>query len=310
VGRVKNLPLSSPPLPVREGGGDGRGGRGVRVRRRWPIILVIMTVIAVLAAFWHFRFSQPQRVTPSEVAAAAASAPDAPERLKVKVLSTRPHDPEAFTQGLVLDGGTLYESTGINGQSSLREVDPKTGKVRRKLAVPAEYFAEGLALVDGRLIQLTWKEEKAFVYDRADFKPAGEFRYDGEGWGLCWDGSRLVMSNGSDRLTFRDPKTFAVLSILDVILAGQPVHQLNELECVDGAIYANVWQTDDILRIDPRDGRVTAVIDASGLLTAAERQKTDVLNGIAWNPATKTFLITGKLWPKVFEVQFVPVASP
>ncbi|HEY4592695.1 MAG TPA: glutaminyl-peptide cyclotransferase [Thermoanaerobaculia bacterium] len=269
-----------------------------------------MTVI-VLAAVWYFRSSpRPERVTPSEaaVAAASASAPDAPERLKVKVLSTRPHDPEAFTQGLVLDGDTLYESTGLNGKSSLREVDPRSGQVKRRLDIPYEYFAEGLALVDGRLIQITWQTEKAFVYNRADFKEVGEFRYDGEGWGLCYDGSRLVMSDGSDRLTFRDPKTFAVQSILNVTRSGQPARELNELECVDGLIYANVWQTDNILRIDPKNGRVTGVIDASGLLTPEERQKTDVLNGIAWNPRTKTFLITGKLWPKMFEVQLVPAS--
>ena len=275
---------------------------------RWVIIVIAVLVLAFLKVFWSRFQPAPERATPSEVAAAAvsASAPDAPERLKVKVLSTRPHDPEAFTQGLVLDGDTMYESTGLNGKSSLRQVDPRTGKVKRKLDVPSEYFAEGLALVDGRLIQLTWQEEKAFVYNRADFKKVGEFRYDGEGWGLCWDGTRLAMSDGSDRLTFRDPKTFAVQSILNVTLAGQPAKELNELECVDGVVYANVWRTEDILRIDPKDGRVTAVIDASGLLTPEEKQKADVLNGIAWNPKTKTFLITGKLWPKMFEVQFVP----
>jgi len=260
-----------------------------------------------LALFWHLRPApRPDRVTPSDVAEAAASAPDAPELLKVKVLSVRPHDPEAFTQGLLLDGNTLYESTGLPGRSSLREVDPRTGAVRRKVAVKAEYFAEGLALVDGKLLQLTWQDQRTLVYNRADFKPAGEFRYDGEGWGLCLDGNRLVMSDGSDRLTFRDPKTFAVQSTLNVTLAGQPAYKLNELECVDGVVWANVWQTDDILRIDLKDGRVTAVVDASGLLTPEERQKTDVLNGIAWNPRSKTFLITGKLWPKMFEVQFVP----
>lgn len=271
--------------------------------------MIAVLVLALFKIVWPRFHAAPERETPSQAAAAAASAPDAPERLKVKVLSTRPHDPEAFTQGLVLDGGTFYESTGLNGKSSLREVDPQTGKVKRKMDVPAEYFAEGLALVDGRLIQLTWKEEKAFVYDRADFKKVGEYRYDGEGWGLCFDGARLVMSDGSDRLTFRDPKTFAVQSIINVTLAGKPATELNELECVDGLIYANVWQTDDILRIDPKDGRVTAVIDASGLLTPEERQKTDVLNGIAWNPRTRTFLITGKLWPKMFEVELVPAAS-
>ena len=274
---------------------------------RWAIILVLMTVI-VLAALWYFRSSPHPEPEPSSQTAAAASAitPEVPERLKVQVLSTRPHDPGAFTQGLVLDGDTLYESTGLNGKSSLREVDSQTGQVKRRLDIPYEYFAEGLALVDGRLIQLTWQAEKAFVYNRADFKEVGEFRYDGEGWGLCHDGTRLVMSDGSDRLTFRDPKTFAVQSILNVTLSGQPARELNELECVDGLIYANVWQTDNILRIDPKTGKVTGMIDASGLLTPEERQKADVLNGIAWNPRTKTFLITGKLWPKMFEVQFVP----
>lgn len=277
---------------------------------RWVFLGIAVLALVLLRIAWPRLHPAPERETPSQAAAAAASAPDAPQRLKVKVLSTRPHDPEAFTQGLVLDGTTMFESTGLNGKSSLREVDPQTGKVRRKVDVPAEYFAEGLALADGRLIQLTWKEEKAFVYDRSDFRKLSEFRYDGEGWGLCSDGTRLVMSDGSDRLTFRDPKTFAVQSIVNVSLAGKPATELNELECVDGAVYANVWQTDDILRIDPKDGRVTAVIDASGLLTSEERQKTDVLNGIAWNPATKTFLITGKLWPRMFEVQFVPAAAP
>ena len=277
---------------------------------RWAIILVLMTVI-VLAALWYFRSSPRPEPEPSSQAAAAAPAvtPEVPERLKVQVLSTRPHDPAAFTQGLVLDGDTLFESTGLNGKSSLREVDPRTGTVKRRLDIPYEYFAEGLALVGDRLIQITWQTEKAFVYNRADFKEVGELRYDGEGWGLCYDGSRLVMSDGSDRLTFRDPKTFAVQSILNVTLSGQPARELNELECVDGLIYANVWQTDNILRIDPKNGRVTGVIDASGLLTPEERQKSDVLNGIAWNPQTKTFLITGKLWPKMFEVQFVPASA-
>ena len=161
--------------------------------------------------------------------------------------------------------------------------------------------------MDDRLIQLTWKEQKALVYNRADFKPAGEFRYDGEGWGLCWDGKRLVMSDGSDRLTFRDPKTFAVLGTLNVTVAGKPVYELNELECVDGVVYANVWQTDEILRIDPRDGRVTAVIDAVGPAhprgAAADRRAERHRLGPG---RSKTFLITGKLWPKMFEVTFVP----
>jgi glutaminyl-peptide cyclotransferase len=280
-------------------------------RLRWILIVAVVIALVAVNALYRSHSSAPAQEPPAaETAAAPASAPNPPERLALKVLSVRPHDPESFTQGLLLQGGSLYESAGNYGKSSLREVDPKTGAVKRKVAVPAEYFAEGLTLVDDRLIQITWKEETALVYDRATFKPVGKFRYDGEGWGLCWDGARIVMSDGSDRLTFRDPKTFATLSTLNVTRDGKPVPELNELECVDGLVYANVWQTDDILRIDPKDGRVTAVIDASGLLTPEERGKADVLNGIAWDPAAKTFLITGKLWPKMFEVQFVPAAKP
>jgi glutaminyl-peptide cyclotransferase len=263
-------------------------------------------LLAALVSLWLLRPAPPPwRVSPSAVAD-GASAAESPQRLAVKVLSVRPHDAGAYTQGLLLHDGSLFESTGLYGSSSLREVNPETGEVKRQVSLPREYFAEGLALVGDRLIQLTWQEQKAFIYRLADFKPAGEPRYDGEGWGLCWDGRRLVMTDGSDRLTFRDPQTLAVLGVVHVTLAGQPVERLNELECVEGTVYANVWQTDDILRIDPASGKVTAVVDASGLLTSAERERADVLNGIAWNPERKTFLITGKLWPKLFEVTFVP----
>ncbi len=269
--------------------------------------MAALLIAAVLA--WSLRHGAPPVSPAAQPAAAMASAPNQPERLKVKVLATRPHDPTAFTQGLLVHGGSLYESTGLYGSSSVREVDPISGAVKRKTDVPSQYFAEGLALVDDRLIQLTWKEQKALVYQLAGFAPAGELRYEGEGWGLCWDGKRLVMTDGSDKLTFRDPKTFVFLGEVTVTRAdrmGEQVLNLNELECVDGLVYANVWQRDEILRIDPRDGRVTAVIDASGLLTPEERQKADVLNGIAWDPQRKLFLITGKLWPKLFEVTFVP----
>lgn len=279
-------------------------------RRRWPIILVMAVLLIALALLWRHS-AQPARLSPSEVQAAATAgtttaAPDTPERLKVKILSTRPHDQGAYTQGLLLDNGTLFESTGLYGQSTLREVNPQTGAVKRKVSIPQQYFAEGLTLVGDRLIQLTWQEQKAFVYKLSDFTKVEELRYDGEGWGLCSDGTRLVMTDGSDRLTFRDPKTLALIGEVHVTLSGRPIDRLNELECVNGAIYSNVWQTDDILRIDPGNGKVTAVIDASGLLSPTEHQRAEVLNGIAWDPAKKTFLITGKLWPKMFEVVFVP----
>jgi glutaminyl-peptide cyclotransferase len=233
--------------------------------------------------------------------------PAGPQRLVAKVVSTRPHDTSAYTQGLVWHEGRLFESAGMYQESSLREVDPATGEVRRRADLPPQYFAEGLALVGDRLIQLTWQEGVAFVYRLSDFEKVGEHRYTGEGWGLCHDGSRLVMSDGSDRLVFRNPETFEPTGEVRVRMGGAPVDRLNELECVDGAVYANVYQTEDIVRIDPASGEVTAVIDASGLLGAADYQAgAEVLNGIAWMPETKRFLITGKRWPLMFEVELVP----
>jgi glutaminyl-peptide cyclotransferase len=243
--------------------------------------------------------------SPGAGAGAGTGIPWKPaEHRKVKVLASVPHDPEAFTQGLIWSEGALYESAGQYGHSSLRQVDPKTGKVVRSVQVPPRYFAEGLARVGDRLFQLTWQEGAALVYDVATFERRGELPYSGEGWGLCYDGRRLIMSDGSNRLSFRDPTTFATTGGVNVTLDGRPAMQLNELECVDGAVYANVWQSNEILRIDPEAGRVTAVIDASGLLTWKESIRADVLNGIAYKPETKTFLLTGKHWPKMFEVVF------
>ena len=213
------------------------------------------------------------------VASEAASAPALPaqpppqttapwkpaERLGLTVLATVPHDPEAYTQGLVWSGGSLYESAGQYGRSSLRQVDPTTGKVLRAVAVEPRYFAEGLAQVGDRLIQLTWQEGVALTWRASTLERTGEIPYSGEGWGLCSDGARLVMSDGSNRLTFRDPSTLASLGGVDVSLDGRPLMRLNELECVEGAVWANVWQTDQIVRIDPATGRVTAVVDAAGV---------------------------------------------
>ena len=227
------------------------------------------------------------------------------ERLRVRVIQTYPHDPGAFTQGLVLEGGRLFESTGLEGRSSLREVELATGRVLRRLDVPAPVFAEGLALVGTRLFQITWKHETAFTYDRDSFKKGPSLPYTGEGWGLCHDGRELVMSDGSARLSFRGPETFRQVREVIVREEGRPVDQLNELECVGRHVYANVWQTERIVRVDPKSGTVTASIDASNLLNPAERYGTDVLNGIAYDKSNDTFLITGKLWPKMFRVKFV-----
>lgn len=248
------------------------------------------------------------RAAPVPSATTAASVAEqrvATERLRAQVVQTYPHDPNAFTQGLVLEGGRLFESTGLEGKSSLREVDLESGRVLRKLDVPAPVFAEGLALVGSRLFQITWKHETAYTYDRDTFKQGATFPYSGEGWGLCHDGRELVMSDGSARLTFRGPETFRSMREVVVREGERPVDQLNELECVGPHVYANVWMTDRIVRIDPKSGAVTATIDASNLLPAAERQGTDVMNGIAYDASNDTFLVTGKLWPKLFRVRFV-----
>jgi glutaminyl-peptide cyclotransferase len=227
------------------------------------------------------------------------------EPLRVQIVRSYPHDRAAFTQGLVLDGGRLFESTGLVGQSSLREVEVATGRVIRKVDVPPPIFAEGLALSGDNLVQLTWQNGKALVYDKRNFARTGEFSYRGEGWGLCTVGSELVMSDGSANLTIRRPSDFSIIRTVAVTMDGQRVDQLNELECVAGDVYANVWMRDLIVRVDLKSGRVKERIEAPNLLSPLERQGVDVLNGIAYDPADQTFLITGKLWPKLFRVKFI-----
>jgi glutamine cyclotransferase len=224
-----------------------------------------------------------------------------------EVISVRPHDPQAFTQGLLMYNGSLFESTGQYGESTLREVDPETGDVLRSIPIDEAYFAEGLERVGDKLIQLTWKAGIAFIYNLDTFEQIGTFNYEGEGWGLCYDGTYLFMSDGSPFLEIRDPETFELIFRGLVTAQGSAVVNLNELECVGDSIYANVWMTDYIVKIDKTDGVVSAIIDASGLLTNEEAAAANVLNGIVYNPETDTFLITGKDWPKIFEVRFVPM---
>lgn len=224
-----------------------------------------------------------------------------------EVIATMPHDREAFTQGLLFHEGRLLESTGLYGRSSLREADPATGRVLRRVALEDRFFGEGLALVGDRLIQLTWREETAIVYDLATFTELERWSYQGEGWGLCFDGAVLYRSDGSSTITLHDPATFAVKGTLPVTMHGRPVPFLNELECVGDKLYANVFLTDMIVVIDAGSGLVTAQIDARALTRASGRPplRDAVLNGIAYDPAEGVFYLTGKLWPTMFKVRFV-----
>ena len=259
--------------------------RSPRERRR--LLLVALAILASLLVVWAVQSSPPV------------------EYLEPEVVAEYPHDTSAYTQGLLWREGILYESTGKYGRSALRKVELESGSVLQSHRLADSYFGEGLERVGARLIQLTWNENVAFVYDLETFEPLDTFSYRGEGWGLCFDGEQLFMSNGSDTLLVREPKQFLVVDRKRVTLEGRPVSNLNELECVEGSVWANIWNSDRIVRIDPSDGRVTTVVDASSLLPTRDGSGEDVLNGIAYIPGRQTFLLTGKNWPRIFEVRFV-----
>jgi glutaminyl-peptide cyclotransferase len=221
------------------------------------------------------------------------------------VVHTYPHDRDAFTQGLQFVDGILYEGTGLNGRSSLRKVKVETGEVLQKRDLPQQYFGEGITVFNRELFQLTYQSGVGFVYDAQSFAPKRSFKYAGEGWGLTNDGTSLIMSDGSDALRVLDPATFAERRRIRVTASGQPLKNLNELEWVKGEIFANVWQTDYVARIDPKSGRVNGYIDLRGLLTRQEAAAVDVLNGLAYDAAGDRLFVTGKLWPKLFEIKVV-----
>lgn len=224
-----------------------------------------------------------------------------------RVVHTYPHDPSAFTQGLIFVDGALYESTGLNGKSSLRMVDLTSGRVLQQQAVDGRYFAEGLTNWGSTLVQLTWESHVGLVYDRFSFRQVRTFSYDGEGWGLTHDAKSLILSDGTATLRFLDPVTFKQVRQVTVTDHGKPIEQLNELELVHGEIYANVWHTDRIARISPSSGKVLGWIDLSGILPAGERSTPEaVLNGIAYDAVEDRLFVTGKLWPKLFEIKVVP----
>lgn len=241
------------------------------------------------------------------------AAPAAIPVYTYQVVRSFPHDKEAFTQGLFYKDGALYESTGLQGQSSVRKVRIATGEVLRKVDLPADVFGEGITAWGNRLIALTWQSQVGFVLDLQSFAITRRFSYAGEGWGITHDTRRLIMSDGSAELRFLDPQTLREVRRLRVTAAGQPVDRLNELEWVDGHILANIWQTDRIARIDPKTGQVTAWIDLGGLLPVPYRiaDHTDVLNGIAYDAAARRLFVTGKRWPRLFEIRLVkPATAP
>ena len=221
-----------------------------------------------------------------------------------EIVNTWPHDKDAYTQGLVFYEGKLLESTGQEGRSSLRLVEPETGKVLKKINVPRPYFAEGITFFKGRIYQLTWQHQLGFIYDVESFEKVGEFSYRGEGWGLTNDGSSLILSDGTNRIRFLDPNNFQVNRTISVLDGSTPVDRINELEYVHGEIYANIWHKDRVARIEPQTGRVVGWIDLTGLRPLSEAKDNEaVLNGLAYDESKDRLYVTGKLWPKLFEIR-------
>jgi glutamine cyclotransferase len=229
-------------------------------------------------------------------------------RYGYQVINTYPHDPTAFTQGLIYQDDIFYEGTGLVGQSTLRKVDPETGEVQQRYDLSPDFFGEGITIFGDKLYQLTWQSHVGFVYDKDSFELLQTFSYPTEGWGLTHDGERLIMSDGTANLYFWDPETLQEIDRVEVRdQQGQPITQLNELEYIEGEVYANVWRTDQIVRINPDTGQVLGWITLSGLLSTADlAQPVDVLNGIAYDAETERLFITGKWWPKLFEIELTP----
>lgn len=256
-------------------------------RIRWLVIVLLLAGVAAFAAW------------------AQLAGKRSPRQWTVRVLAAYPHDPAAFTQGLAIAGGQLYEGTGEYGASSIRRVNMVSGRVEKLVALPPRFFGEGIAVVDHRLYQLTWRSGVGFVYDLDSFEQLASFSYDGEGWGLTQDGMQLIMSDGSATLRFLDPQSLEVTRSVTVRADGESVTQLNELEYIDGEIWANIWHEDRIARIAPNDGRVLGWIDVGSLYQAVTRGREDVANGIAYDADSGRLLMTGKDWPQLFEVKVV-----
>ena len=238
-----------------------------------------------------------------QCAAGGSDSGATPATGRIRVVRTMPHDPRAYTQGLLWHRGRLFESLGGYGSSVLREIDPGSGAVLREVRLSDGEFGEGIATVGDRIYQLTWREGTVRRWELPDLAAASALRFEGEGWGLAFDGERLIQSDGTATLTFREPSDFRALGAVRVLREGRPAAYLNELEWAGGSLFANVWYSDEILEIDPASGEVVATYDASVLVDATERAQLDALNGIAWDPDEGLFYLTGKLWPKLFVVE-------
>jgi glutaminyl-peptide cyclotransferase len=280
-----------------QAGRVGQVGRVTRVSRVGPAITITLAALIMVIGSRH---------TPGF--AAWAQVLQGLPLYGYQIVRAYPHDPRAFTQGLEYLDGVLYEGTGQIGQSSIRRVEIETGRVLQKRDVPPPHFGEGITVWKNELIDLTWQTNVAFVYDRQTFEPRRTFKYEGEGWGLTHDATNLYMSDGGDQLRVLDPATFKERRRIRVTSLGVPLKNLNELEWVKGEIFANIWMTDHVARIAPASGKVTGYIDLRGLLSASERASTDVLNGIAYDAAHDRLFITGKWWPKLFEIKLVAKA--
>ena len=278
-------------------------------RSRVVTFAVLLGALGFVATAGAFGACGSKDATANSASSATSTATDSSQPARtptysVEVVNTFPHDRGAFTEGLYFHEGRLFESTGEFGTSNIREVDLATGRVLRKHDLDSLYFGEGTVIVGDKLYELTWKNQKAFIYDWKTFAPKGEFTYEGEGWALTTDGKSLIMSNGSSVIAWRDPKTFKIEKTLEVNEHGTPVKALNELEWIKGELWANVWQSDQIARIDPVTGNVIGWIDLAGILPAIDRDgNEDVLNGIAYDAAKDRVFVTGKKWPKIFEIK-------
>jgi glutamine cyclotransferase len=275
----------------------------MKMAEKFLVFLVIVLMSVYIAYFW---LNDNKQNSTKITLIFEPNDPIVVNNYTYNIINKYPHDPKAFTQGLFLKDDVLYESTGLYGSSSLRMVNLKTGKVTKILNLSSQYFAEGITIFDDKIYQLTWLENKGFIYNLSNFEMVGQFNYSTEGWGITHDTEQLIMSDGSENLYFLDPDELKVTGSIQVNNNGTPVTRLNELEYINGKIFANVWQTDYIVIIDPQTGNVTGWVNLTGLLSTEDRTGSEnVLNGIAYDPSTDHLLVTGKKWPKLFEIELI-----